>query len=760
MTSPAPHPSDQLLVAIDGPSGTGKSTVARRVAQYLDAKYLDTGAMYRVATLWTLRQGIDVTDATQVAAATAQLPLQVNDDPSSSAVLLDGEDVSGEIRGPAVTAAVSAVSAIAEVRENLVALQRELAYQAGRCVVEGRDIGTVVLPEVPAKIFMTAAAEVRAQRRYQQDLAAGREVEFDAVLADVIRRDELDSTRENSPLRPAADAIVLDTSEMDFDEVVENVLDVVEAGYPGATMDLDEEGPEEIYGSVGDLVGHVDSEPAPGAAGSHADEEALIDRTLADHENLIDEAIARAEAGRFNDDEDWEALEDAFGALGVSDEEEEALPTVAIVGRPNVGKSTMVNRFIGRREAVVEDFPGVTRDRISYLGDWGGRRFWVQDTGGWDPDAKGMHAAIARQAEVAMETADVIVMVVDTTVGITATEEVMARRLQRAEQPVILAANKFESDSQLGDVAEFWALGLGEPHPTSALHGRGNADVMDEVVAAFPEVPRAKSQPSGPRRVALIGKPNVGKSSLLNKLSGEDRAVVSEVAGTTVDPVDSLVQMDQALWRFVDTAGIRKKTKTARGHEFYASLRTRSTIDNAEVCVFLVDASEPVAEQDQRVLRMILDSGRALVVAYNKWDLMDEDRRELLEREIEQQLAHVPWARRVNISAKTGRAVQKLEPAMLEALESWDKRISTGRLNTWLRGVLQQNPPPLRGGRQPRVLFATQASSRPPVIVLFTTGFLEHGYRRFLERRLREEFGFEGSPVRIAVRVREKRKRR
>lgn len=283
---------------------------------------------------------------------------------------------------------------------------------------------------------------------------------------------------------------------------------------------------------------------------------------------------------------------------------------------------------------------------------------------------------------------------------------------------------------------------------------------MDEVVSSFPEVPRAKSLPTGPRRVALVGKPNVGKSSLLNKLSGENRAVVSDVAGTTVDPVDSLVQMDETLWRFVDTAGIRKKTKTAKGHEFYASLRTRSTIDNAEVVIFLVDASEQITEQDQRVLRMILDSGRALVVAYNKWDLMDEDRRDLLEREIEEQLAHVPWARRVNISAKTGRAVQKLEPAMLEAVESWDKRISTGRLNTWLRAIMQQNPPPLRGGRQPRVLFATQASSRPPVIVLFTTGFLEHGYRRFLERKLREEFGFEGSPVRIAVRVREKKKRR
>ena len=739
--------ADALLLAIDGPSGTGKSTVSRAVAEHLGAKYLDTGAMYRVATLWVLRQGIDPADSDAVAAATADLPLGVSDDPRSTEVLLDGEDVSGEIRGPEVTQNVSAVSAIPAVRENLVDLQRRLAADAGRCVVEGRDIGTVVLPDVPAKVFMTAAAEVRARRRHAQDIAAGRDADYDEVLADVIRRDELDSSRATSPLRPADDAVVLDTSEMDIEEVIDHILDVVEAAYPGS-----------VDGDAGDGATEFVQATADGA---HEDPEAGIDRAIADHETVIADAIARAEAGELGeDDEDWEDLEEAFSVLGSAAEEDEALPTVAIVGRPNVGKSTMVNRFIGRREAVVEDFPGVTRDRISYLGDWGGRRFWVQDTGGWDPDAKGLNASIARQAEAAMETADVIIMVVDTNVGVTATDEMMARRLQRAEQPVILTANKFESDSQLGDVAEFWALGLGEPHPTSALHGRGNADVMDEVVKAFPEVPRAKAQPQGPRRVAIVGKPNVGKSSLLNKISGEDRAVVSDIAGTTVDPVDSLVQLEDSLWRFVDTAGIRKKTKQAQGHEFYASLRTRSAIDNSEVVIFLVDSSEPIAEQDQRVLRMILDSGRALVVAYNKWDLMDEDRRDMLEREIDLQLAHVPWARRVNISAKTGRALQKLEPAMLEALDSWDRRIPTGRLNTWLRTVLQEVPPPMRGGRLPRVLFATQASTRPPVIVLFTTGFLEHGYRRFLERRLREEFGFEGSPVRIAVRVREKRKRK
>lgn len=456
---------------------------------------------------------------------------------------------------------------------------------------------------------------------------------------------------------------------------------------------------------------------------------------------------------------DWEQLEKEFGFERETPHLEENLCTVAIVGRPNVGKSTLVNRFLGRREAVVEDFPGVTRDRISYIADWGGQRFWVQDTGGWDPNVKGIHGAIARQAETAMETADVIVMVVDTKVGITETDAVMARKLHGASVPVILVANKFDSDMQYADMADFYALGLGDPWPVSAQHGRGGADVLDEILRSFPDQPRQLSITEGPRRVALVGKPNVGKSSLLNKIAGEERSVVDDMAGTTVDPVDSLVQLDGHLWKFIDTAGLRKKVKNAQGHEYYASLRTRGVIDAAEVCLFMIDSSEPVSEQDQRVLSMILDAGKALVLVFNKWDLMTEDHRWELERDIEQQLAHIPWVRRVNISAKTGRALQKLEPYMEEALENWDKRITTGQLNTWLRATMAQNPPPMKGGRIPRVLFATQASTQPPVIVLFTTGFLDAGYRRYLERKFREAFGFEGTPVRIAVRVRERRQK-
>lgn len=286
------------------------------------------------------------------------------------------------------------------------------------------------------------------------------------------------------------------------------------------------------------------------------------------------------------------------------------------------------------------------------------------------------------------------------------------------------------------------------------MHGRGVADLLDVVVAALPTVSEVGGGGGGPRRVALVGKPNVGKSSLLNRLSGDERSVVHDVAGTTVDPVDSLIEMDGKLWRFVDTAGLRRKVGQASGHEFYASVRTHGAIDSAEVVIVLVDASQPLTEQDQRVLSMVTEAGRALVLAFNKWDLVDEDRRFLLDREIDLQLSQLQWAPRVNISAKTGRAVQKLVPALETALASWDSRISTGPLNTFFKEIVAATPPPVRGGKQPRILFATQATARPPTFVLFTTGFLEAGYRRFLERKLRETFGFEGSPIRINVRVR------
>ncbi|WP_059018906.1 ribosome biogenesis GTPase Der [Mycobacterium sp. M26] len=460
--------------------------------------------------------------------------------------------------------------------------------------------------------------------------------------------------------------------------------------------------------------------------------------------------------GTWSDESEWELGEEGFDEE--SGEGGAPPPVVAVVGRPNVGKSTLVNRILGRREAVVQDLPGVTRDRVSYDASWTGRRFVVQDTGGWEPDAKGLQQLVAEQASVAMQTADAIILVVDAVVGATTGDEAAAKILRRSGKPVFLAANKVDNEKMEAEAAALWSLGLGEPHGISAMHGRGVADLLDEVLAALPESSEVGAVTGGPRRVALVGKPNVGKSSLLNRLAGAQRSVVHDVAGTTVDPVDSLIELDGRIWRFVDTAGLRRKVGQASGHEFYASVRTHSAIDAAEVCVVLIDGSQPITEQDQRVLTMVIEAGRALVLAFNKWDLVDEDRRYLLDREIDLQLHQLQWAPRVNISAMTGRAVQKLVPAMETALESWDKRISTGQLNTWIKEVVAATPPPVRGGKQPRILFATQATARPPTFVLFTSGFLEAGYRRFLERRLRETFGFEGTPIRINVRVREKRK--
>jgi GTPase len=441
------------------------------------------------------------------------------------------------------------------------------------------------------------------------------------------------------------------------------------------------------------------------------------------------------------------------------DLEEQLAPVVAVVGRPNVGKSTLVNRILGRREAVVQDVPGVTRDRIAYDALWNGRRFTLVDTGGWEPDARGLQAMVSAQAERAAAMADVVLFVVDGRTGATETDLVVARTLRRADRPIVLAVTKVDDERYEADAAELWSLGLGEPRPVSGLHGRGSGDLLDAVLELLPDAPADVDAEGGPRRVALVGRPNVGKSSLLNRLTGEERAVVDAVAGTTIDPVDSLVELGGEVWRFVDTAGLRRRVHQAAGMEYYASLRTAAAIEAAEVAVVLLDAAERLSEQDQRVIAEVVDAGRALVLAFNKWDLVDEDRRDLLEKEIARDLARVAWAPRVNVSARTGRAVEKLATALQTSLESWDRRISTGRLNTWLTEVVGQTPPPARGGKAPRVLFATQADTRPPRFVLFTTAFLEAGYRRFLERRLREDFDFTGTPIEISVRVREKRKR-
>ncbi|MBB1242456.1 ribosome biogenesis GTPase Der [Streptomyces durbertensis] len=450
-------------------------------------------------------------------------------------------------------------------------------------------------------------------------------------------------------------------------------------------------------------------------------------------------------------------VEDIEGALDEAGHG--PLPVLAVVGRPNVGKSTLVNRILGRREAVVEDRPGVTRDRVTYEAEWAGRRFKVVDTGGWEQDVLGIDASVAAQAEFAIEAADAVVFVVDASVGATDTDEAVVKLLRRAGKPVVLCANKVDGPSGEADAAMLWSLGLGEPHPVSALHGRGTGDMLDEVLKVLPDAPAQTfgAGVGGPRRIALIGRPNVGKSSLLNKIAGEERVVVNEIAGTTRDPVDERIELGGQTWTFVDTAGIRRRVHLTEGADYYASLRTAAALEKAEVAVVLIDVSEPISVQDTRIITMAVEAGRALVLAYNKWDTLDEERRFYLEREIERDLVQTQWAPRVNISARTGRHMEKLVPAIETALAGWETRVPTGRLNAFLGELVASHPHPVRGGKQPRILFGTQAGTRPPRFVLFASGFLEAGYRRFIERRLREEFGFEGTPIQISVRVREKR---
>ena len=438
----------------------------------------------------------------------------------------------------------------------------------------------------------------------------------------------------------------------------------------------------------------------------------------------------------------------------------EIKPVLAVVGRPNVGKSQLVNRIIGRREAVVQDKPGVTRDRVSYDATWNGRDFVIVDTGGWVSDAQGMAAQIAEQAELAIGAADAVLFVVDATVGITDEDEAVVRVLRRAKKPVVLAANKVDDQRLEAEAASMWNLGLGEPYPVSALHGRGSGDLLDAVLDALPEAPEADyDEIGGPRRVAIVGKPNVGKSSLLNKLSGQQRSVVDNASGTTVDPVDELVELGGEVYRFIDTAGLRRRVKEASGHEYYASLRTQQAIERAEVCVVIIDASETISDQDLKILSMVEDAGKAMVIASNKWDLTDDERRRYLEREVERDIHAFSWAPHVNISALTGRNVDKLKKAVDAALEGWETRVTTGNLNSFLGRVAAAHPHPVRSGKQPRILFGTQAQACPPTFVLFTSGKLDPQYERFVERRLREEFGFVGSPVNVEVRAREKRKR-
>ena len=708
-----------IRVAIDGPAGVGKSSTSKALAKYFGFAYLDTGAMYRACAWWCLKQGIDL-DAEQIDERVVTETVgefftgdhfDISVDPDNSAVSADGEDISEAIRSSEVSTHVSKVSNIIPVRNVLIAAQRAYiareesadSFSGGLGVVaEGRDITTVVAPDAEVRVLLTAREEVRQARRSGQSTAG-------VGAEDVAARDRMDS--KVTSFMTAADGVTtVDNSDMDFEHTLDVLIDMVE----------------------------------------NAIEEQEYERYAANLEDYeLDEGDEALISNTNRDDSSDNGKGKSVGVL-------------AIVGRPNVGKSSLVNRILGHRVAVVEDTPGVTRDRVSYDAEWAGTDFKLVDTGGWEVDVEGIDSAIASQAEVAVNLADAVVLVVDGQVGLTNTEERIVKMLRASGKPVTLAVNKIDDRESEYLAAEFWKLGLGEPYAVSAMHGRGVGELLDAAIDSLKKAEKTSGYltPSHLRRVALVGRPNVGKSSLLNQLANEERTVVNDLAGTTRDPVDEIVSMDGEDWLFIDTAGIKRRQHKLKGAEYYSSLRTQAAIERCELALVLFDASVPISDQDLKVMSSAVDAGRAIVLVFNKWDAMDEFDKQRLERLWATEFDRVTWAQRVNISAKTGWHTNRLTRAMREALQSWDTRVPTGKLNAFLGQLQAAHPHPLRGGKQPRILFATQASTRPPRFVIFATGFLEHGYRRFIERSLREEFGFEGSPIQISVNIREKKKRK
>ena len=650
-----------LVLAIDGPSGSGKSSTAKAIALRANWSYLDTGALYRAATYIALANNVE--DEEEILRYLEKSDISFDTNPAEPKICVDGNDISEQIRFERINDRVSQISAMVGVRKLLIDLQRKYITDAPiGIVVEGRDIGTVVAPGAQLKIYLHADISERAKRR-ESEMAEN--LGEEKVGQSLANRDEIDSNRKISPLTQAEDAAVIDSTRLSLDEVTDQI---------------------------------------------------------------------------------WKWLKQR-NLLG--------LPTIAVIGRPNVGKSTLVNRMIGRREAIVEDTPGVTRDRVKYEAEWNGRRFFLIDTGGWEVKPEGISEKITAGSEAAIAEADLVMFVVDAQVGALDEDQSLVDLLRKSGKKVILVGNKIDNAEDESDGYSLWNLGLGEPHFVSALHGRGSGDLLDLLISQLPEVGTAQVD-DGYRRVALVGRPNVGKSSLLNVLAGAPRVLVDDAEGTTRDAVDELIDFGGATWRFIDTAGIRRRAHQASGTDYYASLRTQIALERAEVALVIFDASNILTEQDIRIVSMADEAGKALVIVMNKWDLVDEERQLTLDKEIDRQLERYPWAQRVNLSAKTGWHRDRLAPALTTALRNWEKRIPTAKLNSFLGELVGANPPPVRGGKQPKIKFATQAGTCPPKFVVFATEFLETAYRRFIERRLREEFGFDGTPIEVAVKIKDR----
>ena len=649
----------RIRIAVDGPSGTGKSSTCKAIARRAGWSYLDTGALYRMTTLLAMKSDVE---GTALSTLIEQSNFDVSLDPIDQRFFLNGDDVTAAIREEDVTQRVSTVAAQPEVREALLAMQHRLVDKASSgIVVEGRDIGSTVIPDADLKLHLFADLAARAARRALETQDSGERVA--ERLAD---RDRIDSTRAASPYQVPPDAIEIDSTDLNLEETV-------------------------------DLIWKM-----------------IIERELV------------------------------------------GIPKVVLIGRPNVGKSSLINRITGRGDAITADRPGITRDQVEHQATWNGRDFVIVDTGGLDRELEGLDATAANRTLASTRDADMIIFVTDGQTGLIDQDESIVANLRKIDVPVMLVVNKVDNESDELRGHEFWSLGLGEPQFVSALHGRGSGDLLDEIVRRLPSFGRGRRQDDAVR-IAIIGKPNVGKSSLLNALVGSERSLVSEVAGTTRDPVDERVEKDGTTYLFVDTAGIRRRSHQDEGADYYAVLRSQRALDDADLGLLVVDASQPIAEQDLRLISSIEDSGKALVVIMNKWDLMDEDRRVLFDREVERNFVQVEWAARINISAKTGWHRDRIFPAIERALQAWRFRVPTGKLNAFIGSLVGENPPPVRSGKQPKIQYCSQVQVSPPTFVIFATGFLETSYRRFIERRLREEFGFEGSPIRISVRLKDDR---
>jgi GTP-binding protein len=436
-----------------------------------------------------------------------------------------------------------------------------------------------------------------------------------------------------------------------------------------------------------------------------------------------------------------------------------SLPIVAVVGRPNVGKSSLVNRIVGGRQAVVEERPGVTRDRRYFEADWTGRGFEIVDTGGWEiAPGDGMGESIKAQAEAAAGAADLLLLVVDVTTGITADDEGVVRFLRGKEVPVIVVANKVDDANRESAAAELWSMGLGEPVTVSALHGRGMGDLLDRIVKELPPHEPIEKRP-GPPRLALVGRPNTGKSTLLNRLVGESRVIVSASPGTTRDPIDVETEIDGKPYVLIDTAGIRRRPQLTESADFYAVDRARRVLADADVGVVLIDGLEGVTQQDQRIIDEAVEAGVGLVVLLNKWDReLETDQRIDTERSVEDRLGFVSWAPTMRGSALTGARIHRLGKLIEQAIDSRRRRIPTGELNQMVTRWTNAHPPPVRKGRRPRIQYAVQAGIEPPTIVLFISGGeLGDDYLRFIENRLRDEVEFTGTPIRVVTRSKRRR---